>query len=795
MKSKLFILLGMILLIGSLGNISAGIYSSVAPTYYVSNDLNYSILTFTSNGSFNVTSNLNISILLIGGGGGGGTQGDTGGGGGGAGGLTYQNSYLLSSGNNNIIIGVGGVGGSPSNNGQNSSFSSLIVFGGGGGGYSTPTGLNGGSGGGGAGISAGGSNGGLGVVGQGKNGTGNCGINTGKYPAGGGGGAGVVGGCPPNNAHGGDGGNGLTSNIYNGTNLWYAGGGASGCFTSSGCTNGVGGSGGGGGVGAAGVDGTGSGGGSNSNGGTGIVIIRYLTDAGSNATVNSESHNALTYETISNELYSINITQNNTPTNAYLSYNGTNYSLTVTLTNSNTAGNYYTLSKTLANTASKIGSNSFYYIWNVSTTEIMSSSTYSQTISPIQFGLCNSTLTVPYLNISFKDEATEGFIKASIPSSTFLYYLGDGSITKTLTYSSTTTNYNYTFCGLPANQTYYINPYVQYKNTTEYPQRIYDPDLGTYTNATSNVTLYLLSSTDGIYTTFQVVNVAGQTINGVLVNAYKVSGGVPSFVATGITSSSGSVTFWLNPDYEHIVNFSKSGYSTYTFDEPPTQSIYTIILSSSTESVWDFRQGITISKSPTNDSLDENSTNDFKFIISSSYHTLDSFMASLYFGNGTLISSDSSTIGTGGTITFWDIHISDQSIYLNYNWTINSTTINGTFYWINSGTEGQEFSIWHFFTDLNLYISSGDGLFGIDNFGKGLLCIVFLVIIVGTVSSRYGIQSEVMIFGVIFGIVLFLDTMNFIPKPDFLGIVPLDNFLTIITGLLFVGFILKEEMR
>ena len=131
-----------------------------------------------------------------------------------------------------------------------------------------------------------------------------------------------------------------------------------------------------------------------------------------------------------------------------------------------------------------------------------------------------------------------------------------------------------------------------------------------------------------------------------------------------------------------------------------------------------------------------------------------------------------------------------------YNWSINLSTLNGVYYWVNSGTEGREFSIWHFFQDFNDYSNeSNGGLFGLDDFGRGLLAVIFIILVVGTMGYRYGIQSEPMVLGMIFGIVLFLDTMNFIPKPDLLGIVPLDNFLTIITALILIGFVIKEEMR
>lgn len=509
--------------------------------------------------------------------------------------------------------------------------------------------------------------------------------------------------------------------------------------------------------------------------------------------INSNNYSSDLYETETGDtIYTLNLTPSGiyAPTNAYFNINSISYPVTVYNFTS-----YYILNKTLSKSSLNTGNNYFGYTFNLSSTSSVTLN-YSQSKASILFGLCNATLTVPYLNLTFKDETDNSWINASVPSSTFEYYLGDGSVTKTYTYSETVNKSTFQFCTLPANRTYYVDSYFQYKLGDTYPQRTWNPELATYTNSTTNQTLYLLSTTDGIDVTFQVLNIAGQTISGVNVNAYKVSGSTTTFVMSGTTSSSGSVTFYLNSNYEHIVNFSKTGYTTFTFDEPPTQSTYTITLASSSASgnaTTDYRRGISVSKTPLNSSLDEQTVNDFTLNISSSYHSLDNMSGSLYFGNDTLISTIWSTDSEGDTLTWSNINITNQSIYMTYNFTINSSTISGNYYWMNSGTEGREFSITNLITDINTYTSTN--LLGIDNFGRGILAILFLLLIAGGMSYRYGIGSEPMILGTIFGIVLFLDSMNFIPKPDFLGIVPLDNFLSIITGILFIGFILKEELR
>jgi len=266
------------------------VQSSGTKTYTDIGGVNYTVLTYNSNGTFNHTgtSNLNVSILVIAGGGGGGA-GQYIGAGGGAGGLIYNESFDIIPSNFNIVIGTGGAGGAVSNsgtNGINSSFSfsngtKVKEARGGGGaiGYGQTTNADGGSGGGTTDTAS--DLGGLGTAGQGYDG-GNfdpVGANAGA----GGGGAGSVG-LPNVATTGGNGGTGKTYSI-NGTSTCYAGGGGG---ASNGGVQGVGTCGGGSGTtseGTSGINGTGGGGGggerlgtkTGGRGGDGVVIIRYLT--------------------------------------------------------------------------------------------------------------------------------------------------------------------------------------------------------------------------------------------------------------------------------------------------------------------------------------------------------------------------------------------------------------------------------------------------------------------------------------------------------------------------------------
>ncbi|MDD3906567.1 MAG: hypothetical protein PHS46_08640 [Candidatus Omnitrophica bacterium] len=267
------------------GNATGGTVTTI-----IDGGVNYTIHTFTANGTFSVSGTpINATVLVVAGGGGGGSNPSTGnGGGGGAGGLIYNTSYNATG----AITVVIGSGGAVDTNGQNSSFGTLIAVGGGKGGkyYNTAGGAGGSGGGGGQETAAGGS----GTAGQGNAGGA---ANTTIHSGGGGGGAGGAG--QKGVTKGGAGGTGLNYSI-NGTTVWYACGGAGSTHNSiddyqaGGICGGGDGQGKSGGVARAptpGVNGTGGGGGAGGEsktgaiGGNGIVIVRYETPPQFNVTV------------------------------------------------------------------------------------------------------------------------------------------------------------------------------------------------------------------------------------------------------------------------------------------------------------------------------------------------------------------------------------------------------------------------------------------------------------------------------------------------------------------------------
>jgi len=257
----------------------------------------YTIDTFTENGTWTVPADVtSIELLIVAGGGGGGSSSNRAGGGGGGGGVIYKESMgVLPATPYTITVGAGGAGGAAfsgtSNsgmNGANSSFGWTTAKGGGGGGDGI-VGLNGGSGGGGSRQLGGGT----GTLDQGYGGGSGDKTIVGYYYFYFGGGGGGAGGASTSNK----GGIGVEKNI-SGANVVYSAGGSGGGQNAN--TNstllppspggGAGGLGGGSGDNPSGppavggnatTPGSGGGGGSTTGGGgngaKGIVIIKYKT--------------------------------------------------------------------------------------------------------------------------------------------------------------------------------------------------------------------------------------------------------------------------------------------------------------------------------------------------------------------------------------------------------------------------------------------------------------------------------------------------------------------------------------
>lgn len=248
------------------GDIGNAFISATCSGCTVTTNGNFKVATFTTSGSFTVTSGYETihSLVVAGGAGGGGQPSGSGGGAGGyidttPGALTGVGTYAVTVGNG----GAGGALSSGGTSGTNSVWNGptvITAIGGGGGGNNGggSTGLSGGSGGGAQGVS--------GTAGAGTAGQGNAGgVGAGTSDGGGGGGSSAVGssGGAPNAGGAG------TSNSITGTAVTYAAGGV-GCSNTSCSAAGIG----------PGAANSGNGGGSvflgtGNVGGSGVVILTW----------------------------------------------------------------------------------------------------------------------------------------------------------------------------------------------------------------------------------------------------------------------------------------------------------------------------------------------------------------------------------------------------------------------------------------------------------------------------------------------------------------------------------------
>lgn len=504
---------------------------------------------------------------------------------------------------------------------------------------------------------------------------------------------------------------------------------------------------------------------------------------------NSRTHNLSSYET-AYETYSINVTANSSLTGVNLLFNGTSFQMT------NQGSGIWTYSRDLP--SSIIGTNNFYYQFTYGG-DTINSDISSQVVSSIVFNICDATYTTPFLNLTFKDEEDSSTLNASIPSSTWVYYLGSGLVNKTYTYSNTSLNYNYTFCATPTDRVLNIDPYIQYKQDPNYPQRIWDLGVQQYNSSLTTQNLYLLNSADGIYVTFQVINLAEQSLEGVVVNATRIIDGSEVLISSGTTGSAGTITFLLNPDFTHTFNFYLEGYPSLSTSLAPTSSSYTITLGGESSSEESYLQGISFLTSPSRTFLDKNTIHNFSLSLSSIYWDLDEWGFNLSYSNGTLIGSNSSNIGTGGTLYIFDVNVSNsEAVVMQGYYILNGTTylFNLPRIWKIQETDGTEFSIFNFFNRVNAYTEAE--FFGISNFGKLLISAILLISTAGIMTSRYGINSEATITGIIFSIVFLLEVgLEFIPPITIpaTGITLPRGILTAITFIVTVALLIREESR
>jgi len=491
-------------------------------------------------------------------------------------------------------------------------------------------------------------------------------------------------------------------------------------------------------------------------------------------------YNTTAYQTASEDfIANISVVSGYTPTSGIFWYNGTEYAATIT----NTAGNNYSLSRTI-DIATDLGNKTWFFKWDLNGLPLQTSN-YSSNTSLFNFSLCSGVVTNKYLNLTFKDESTNLAMNATIDTSTFYYWLGSGAVNKSYIYTTTGNSSYYSFCALPQDRTINLKSSVQY-SYLGYPQKRWSAQ-DSYVNTSTNQILYLLPSTDGLYVTFQVINQADQTIEGVFVNATRTIGGSKTLVASGYTDAAGAVTFWLNPDYSHDFVFDAAGYDLYETTITPTSSSYTVQLGQEAASdTPEYSRGILVYIRPQVSELLNATTYNFNITVNSSYWSLDSF--GFILTNGSInFGGNSSTAATGGTLTYELNTGSNETIQLQYYYVVNGSSFNSTKSWyVLEGDFG--FGLKRFFTDLKTYIN--DGIFGLNSFSVNLIVFLLIFCIVGIISYMSGVQNLAAITWMVFVLVVFFDyAVGLFPT------IGVQYLSTIIVGMLALALTIREVAK
>jgi len=516
-----------------------------------------------------------------------------------------------------------------------------------------------------------------------------------------------------------------------------------------------------------------------------VCNIETLTYSNDKVSSDVSYYNLSTYETDYISFLS-NFTIANV-SSVNLIYIGNSYSATVTSINSNSYSFFKALDAT-AKTSQLYNPNWYWNITYNNGTTISTNSLY-QTLGYINLTYCGSApQNVNYINFTFKNETTnQETVKASFIS-TLYYWLGTGSYNRSLSFTNTSENYQYSFCFTPAHRNLRTLASVTYDNL-ESEQRTYQssPYLS-LSNATTNKTLYLLPTSLGIFVTFQVINPADQAISGAYV---QINSSTFGSIENKYTDSSGGATFFLNPLSSYTIIASASGYSTNSFNIVPSQSTYTIQLGVSTQNATDLSRGISTTILPTLGTVLINNTQyNFNLTLSSVFWNLDQFGFYLRNLTGSILNSTSSTTSTGGTVGVYLNTENLSQIIIDYYWIVNGTASNATAYWKVLDMSGNEWSLYVLFNDLSSYLSSG--LFGLDDFGLTIIIFLVIFIFTGIFSYKFGLNDPAAILGILLALVLFFDVgLNLIPNP----INAVSHFPTIFLIIVFIATVIWEATR
>ncbi len=325
--------------------------------------------------------------------------------------------------------------------------------------------------------------------------------------------------------------------------------------------------------------------------------------------------NASSFET-AEERFTVNVTTNGSViTTGSLTFDGTeNTGAAIT----NPVGNNYSITKSITIPAS-IGTKT--HNFNLTLVEgIINTTDQIQIINSTNFTICGaSPQDVPFINITFKNETlAQEDVNATI-SSTWTYSLSSLSgVNKTLTFTDAVQKLNYTFCFNPSGRPVNIDLTMTYNNDIS-QQRSF-----LLTTELSNIMLtqilFLLPTTDGLFSPFKTTNVNGDTITNVKAVITRIIGASVVTISSGFTDGSGFITFFLDPDETYTATFTKTPFEENTFSFTPTADLRNVIMGGEAGVIsngTEISRGLQYQIIPQNTTLANNTNVTFQFIVNS----------------------------------------------------------------------------------------------------------------------------------------------------------------------------------
>jgi len=282
----------------------------------------------------------------------------------------------------------------------------------------------------------------------------------------------------------------------------------------------------------------------------------------------SIDYNPYTYET-ENETFkaSYSIIEGAEISLAQLIYNGTNYTISdITKTDTN-----FNISKTIDIPLNakpfENETREFYFRFKYEGNIVQVTNNYTQNISFINLQLCNDTYDITAVNFTYYDELTGEQINATTNhtsiKSTFHYWIGGGDVYKNYSYNNLSNNLTnqYKFCIFPENKIIKTDMDLQYE-ATDYTSRTYYFRNASLTNATNEIALNLLTSSDAVKFFIEVRKGLSSFTEAIItISKYFVGEGIYRTISIRESDEDGEFIEYLDLDEKYKFDIVKNGKS------------------------------------------------------------------------------------------------------------------------------------------------------------------------------------------------------------------------------------------